>query len=72
VSLLDDLKSVKPRKLSLPDWLLAREPEERAAFEAACADITVPTDSLISIVRKHGGSTTKDTLNDFRRRVSAR
>jgi hypothetical protein len=72
VSLLDDLKTVKPRKLSLPDWLLSREPAERAAFEATCADNTVPTDSLLQIVRKHGGATTRDTLNEYRRRVAAR
>ncbi len=72
MSLLDDLKSVKPRKLSLPEWLISRDPAERAAFEASCADASIPTESLVAIVRKHGGALTKETLNEFRARVATR
>jgi hypothetical protein len=72
VSLLDDLKTVKPRKLSLPEWIISRTPEERAEFEKTCADTAIPTDALLSIVRKHGGSTSRDTLNEFRARVATR
>lgn len=73
MSLLDDLNAVKPRKLSLSEWLISRTPEERARFEALCADLGgVSTESLVGIVRKHGGATTDKTLNEFRARVATR
>lgn len=66
MALLDDLKTVQTRKPSLPEWLLSREPDERAEFETAIDNPVVPLDSLMQIVRRHGGATTVKSLSMMR------
>lgn len=66
MSLIEDLNNVKTRKPSLPEWLISRDPKERAAFEAAVSDVNVPVDSLVQIVRRHGGKTTPKSIEAMR------
>lgn len=66
MSLLDDLAKARTRKPNLAEWLIARPPVERAAFEAALTDPTVPDESLVLLVRKYGGKTTRTTVQMHR------
>jgi hypothetical protein len=68
VSLIDDLARARSRKPNFSEWLIARTPTEREAFEAAAADQLVSNDALAVIVRKHGGSTTRETIQVWRDR----
>lgn len=69
--LMADLKAAKPKKPRLAEWLIALPAEERAAFDQAIKD-GVPSDYLTSVVRKHGGATTPESLDEYRARVVSR
>ncbi len=66
MSLLDDLKTVRAKRPSLPEWLISRTPEERKAFEQALDDRTVSIDALCTVVRAHGGSVSRKTMEAMR------
>ena len=72
LSLIDDLKSAQAKKPQLAEWLISRTPEERAAFEQTIDDHTVAIDALCNIVRAHGGSVSRGTMEAMRESRVAR
>lgn len=74
VGFADEVRKLTKPKPRLPEWLLTLTPEDRAAFdEAVLGELEPEWEPLVALVRKHGASTTRDTLKRYRaERVSRR